>query len=573
MADGRVIADVLMARDGIYEYPDPKYPGGIRRELRETNDVFAPKSMASYRNMPATPCHPPKLLDITTAKAWMIGATDGAVSRYRADDGHEYVRTEVMVTDAKTIERLDAGDTEVSMGYACLVLPESGTHPRFGVYHVRQAEIIGNHLAVAIGKGRAGRIARVRMDSELTSDERDKLANKSFADPKTHQEPIENAAHVRAAMARFSSTKFPSPAERKTAFDKIVSAAKKFGVDSSGFQKKYGARMDDADWDGDDDNGMPELVVMTTEVAGHQHTLDPADPSGCTSYAMSDGEDVSHRHEFVRGVDGTITIAANSGHTHEIDNATLGVRGDQASKRGGARAVPGAVVAPPARFDARGGSNMAENENEKERLQDSLKALEQKLRASELETGEHRMRADTAEKQRDMIQGRLDQVEKELGEKNVIIASGAQAAETAAIKERQDQLDVLQQKVDRFDQTFESRVRQRTALMFAAGSVLGASYRMDDLTDRQVMCAVVKRLDSSADVGDRVSEGHIAGQYEQLMKRRVNRARQEASIVEALGTESQQARTDEREKRNKTNKDRLWKTPLRELLGSKKEAR
>ncbi|MHA1290849.1 MAG: hypothetical protein ACTSPB_25980, partial [Candidatus Thorarchaeota archaeon] len=55
--------------------------------------------------------------------------------------------------------------------------------------------------------------------------------------PSSSALPIFDAAHTRNAMARFNQTKFKSPAERAKARAKILRAAKKFGIDTSGFEK------------------------------------------------------------------------------------------------------------------------------------------------------------------------------------------------------------------------------------------------------------------------------------------------------------------------------------------------
>ena len=57
--------------------------------------------------------------------------------------------------------------------------------------------------------------------------------------PSSSKLPIFDAAHVRNAMARFSQTKGLTPEERRKAINKIIRAAKKFGIDASGFIEKY----------------------------------------------------------------------------------------------------------------------------------------------------------------------------------------------------------------------------------------------------------------------------------------------------------------------------------------------
>ena len=53
----------------------------------------------------------------------------------------------------------------------------------------------------------------------------------SFAFPKQRKEPLENAAHVRNAIARFNQVEGVTDAERDEAWKHIRTAAKKFGVE------------------------------------------------------------------------------------------------------------------------------------------------------------------------------------------------------------------------------------------------------------------------------------------------------------------------------------------------------
>lgn len=69
--------------------------------------------------------------------------------------------------------------------------------------------------------------------STLDTDDREKLADRQYAFPKQRKEPIEDATHVRNAIARFDQVKDVSDAERDEAWKRILAAAKKFGVDVS----------------------------------------------------------------------------------------------------------------------------------------------------------------------------------------------------------------------------------------------------------------------------------------------------------------------------------------------------
>lgn len=67
--------------------------------------------------------------------------------------------------------------------------------------------------------------------SELNAKERHKIPDSEFAFPKERKEPLEDASHVRDALARFDQVKGVSDEERDQAFKRIKKAAKKFGVE------------------------------------------------------------------------------------------------------------------------------------------------------------------------------------------------------------------------------------------------------------------------------------------------------------------------------------------------------
>ncbi len=69
--------------------------------------------------------------------------------------------------------------------------------------------------------------------TKLDTAQRDKLASTQYAFPKQRKEPLENATHVRNAIARFDQVEGVTDAERDTAWTHIKTAAKKFGVEVS----------------------------------------------------------------------------------------------------------------------------------------------------------------------------------------------------------------------------------------------------------------------------------------------------------------------------------------------------
>ena len=67
--------------------------------------------------------------------------------------------------------------------------------------------------------------------TKLDTDQRKSIDSRQFAFAKQRKEPLENASHVRNAIARFNQVEGVTDAERDTAWKHITAAAKKFGVD------------------------------------------------------------------------------------------------------------------------------------------------------------------------------------------------------------------------------------------------------------------------------------------------------------------------------------------------------
>ena len=67
--------------------------------------------------------------------------------------------------------------------------------------------------------------------SELSEKQRDSLDENQFAFPKERKEPLNNATHVRNAIARFNQVEGVTDAERDEAWKHIKAAARKYGVE------------------------------------------------------------------------------------------------------------------------------------------------------------------------------------------------------------------------------------------------------------------------------------------------------------------------------------------------------
>lgn len=115
--------------------------------------------------------------------------------------------------------------------------------------------------------------------------------------------------HLRDAIGRIPQSSLP-----KDVRDKLQIRAEKLLAAQHDKAAKRVAKAD---------QGGESTVVATSEVDGHQHTLDLDDPADgwqdqlSTSYATAEGATNSHSHGWVFDpATGAVTILADSGHTH-----------------------------------------------------------------------------------------------------------------------------------------------------------------------------------------------------------------------------------------------------------------
>ncbi len=67
--------------------------------------------------------------------------------------------------------------------------------------------------------------------SKMSTAKKDQLDDAQFAFPQERKEPLNDAAHVRNAIARFDQVENVSDAERDEAWKRILRAADRFGVE------------------------------------------------------------------------------------------------------------------------------------------------------------------------------------------------------------------------------------------------------------------------------------------------------------------------------------------------------
>lgn len=153
--EGYLIDHPVVTSVGIFIYHNPD--GSERRELRLPEEVFAEKSLASYKGKPVIVTHDAGYVDTDNVKEESIGTilSEG----YR--DGDD-VRTEIIIHDTDSLKKYKM--RELSCGYN-LRLDETPGIWEGQPYDAIQRDIEINHLAL-VDKARAGEQARLNIDGK-----------------------------------------------------------------------------------------------------------------------------------------------------------------------------------------------------------------------------------------------------------------------------------------------------------------------------------------------------------------------------------------------------------------------
>lgn len=153
--EGYLVDHPIVTSVGIFVYHNPD--GSERRELRLPEEVFAEKSLASYKGKPIIVTHDAGYVDTDNVKDESIGTilSEG----YR--DGDD-VRAEIIIHDTDSLKKYKM--RKLSCGYN-LRLDETPGVWEGQPYDAIQRDIEINHLAL-VDKARAGEQARLNIDGQ-----------------------------------------------------------------------------------------------------------------------------------------------------------------------------------------------------------------------------------------------------------------------------------------------------------------------------------------------------------------------------------------------------------------------
>ncbi|WP_438750013.1 DUF2213 domain-containing protein [Pararhizobium sp. O133] len=167
-ADGYLTVNARVARaDNVQMYTGAEVgkPEMERvRVFRPADEVFSKDTMQSFAHRPVTLGHPNKPVSAINWRDVAKGWSDGEVAR----DG-EFIRVSMLLADAATIDAVENGTRELSMGYDCTLEWTAGVSPSGETYDAIQRGIRSNHIAV-VQHARGGSELRLG-DSAATAEE------------------------------------------------------------------------------------------------------------------------------------------------------------------------------------------------------------------------------------------------------------------------------------------------------------------------------------------------------------------------------------------------------------------
>lgn len=146
--EGYIIDTPIIARTGIQMYLRDGKPVA---EYRPAEEVFSPKSLASFVGRPLTIDHPSFMVRSENVKNVVVGAILGEPWR----DGQN-LRATVVVHDKRAVDLIEKGlKAELSVGYTVETEQVAGITPEGVKYDAVQRNIRCNHLSI-VTRGRAG---------------------------------------------------------------------------------------------------------------------------------------------------------------------------------------------------------------------------------------------------------------------------------------------------------------------------------------------------------------------------------------------------------------------------------
>jgi hypothetical protein len=174
--EGFLTGRAIVTSIGVFTYKNAD--GGISRELRLPEEVFATESLASMKLKPVTNDHPAEKVTPANSQALTVGSLgsnpssttqvrdfDGWTPQDKLTDGL-HVAIDMTINRADAIDDVLNGKRSLSMGYECEIEKSDEGATWLGMaYDSIQRNIRYNHCAI-VDAARAGDAAKIRLDGK-----------------------------------------------------------------------------------------------------------------------------------------------------------------------------------------------------------------------------------------------------------------------------------------------------------------------------------------------------------------------------------------------------------------------
>lgn len=152
--EGYLQVSAMIARTGIMNYlgselDNPNLERSkVYKIYRSPKEMFKKAVLDSFAQKPVTDGHPYDTggcLDSETVLKKIVGAAGTDIKRKG-----DYMEAPMIIYDAETIDKVEAGKIGVSAGYYADIVMQPGQTPDGEMYDGYQANVRGNHIAIAI---------------------------------------------------------------------------------------------------------------------------------------------------------------------------------------------------------------------------------------------------------------------------------------------------------------------------------------------------------------------------------------------------------------------------------------
>jgi len=237
--EGFLVVDVVIAEPGVLPYVYSDGEGGevIQKELLD-HSIFNAAFIESCNGCPFVLEHPQdengEFTDVTTENYSEL--VKGTLFNPRIDKSNGRLIGTLKIFDPDVIDLIESRElSEVSQGYTCQILNESGTFEG-EAYDVRQTNLVMNHLAL-VNEGRAGDSVRVLFNSKRSNKFVLDYIKEKESVMKLTQAEIEKLAYLRSKKVN-SLTKNEKNLLKKLTVKETVFNSSKTNQDEDDDKKK-----------------------------------------------------------------------------------------------------------------------------------------------------------------------------------------------------------------------------------------------------------------------------------------------------------------------------------------------